>query len=225
MHKTSFPPSPLQTVAYRWIRFNDQFQVRKCLLEPKARFHFPVNGGKVPNVKSRPEFWKKQTLDTKIRKFAHSPSANLKAFLQLDLEIHEKFQRALHLSSSNKAQHPLISKYFQDFEETWSKLLLETNGSTRAETVRKLSRDPLGVYRAFWRFENYVKKLLQLAFRDVIGSVYNISHDEGPLKRDLEDSMSGILVIQFAYDLKAQDVRHPCEFCFQTHNSTLVNQT
>ena len=32
------------TVAYKRIRFNDQFQARKCLMKPKSRFQVPVNG-------------------------------------------------------------------------------------------------------------------------------------------------------------------------------------
>ena len=40
--------------------------------------------------------------------------------------------------------------------------------------------------------------------RNYIGKVYN--ENDGPLKRDLEDTISGLLITQFVYDLKSPDV-------------------
>ena len=40
--------------------------------------------------------------------------------------------------------------------------------------------------------------------REYISKVYNES--DGPLKRDLKDAMSGILIMQFAHDLKSENV-------------------
>ena len=50
-----------------------------------------------------------------------------------------------------------------------------------------------------------MKQFLSCAeIRNYIGRVYN--DIDGPLKRDLEDTISGLLNIQFVYDLKSQDV-------------------
>ena len=46
--------------------------------------------------------------------------------------------------------------------------------------------------------------LLYAEVCEYISKVYNKS--DGPLKRDLEDAMSGILIMQFAHDLKSKNV-------------------
>ena len=71
--------------------------------------------------------------------------------------------------------------------------------------MSKLAENPLAIYRALRRFENYVKKWAQknpnLFRRD------DDVHRDGPTYKDLVHSVVGILVTQQVYDLKSADVR------------------
>ena len=155
-------------------------------------------------------------VEIQVRKYAHSPRSNLEASVQLDWEIYQNVKRIFRPStadgsSNNGHVELLIFRYLQDWNETLYNARLWK--ATGAETVITLARNPLGVYLTFWRFENYIKKLLRLddqrcqlcaEVRDYIGKVYNDS--DGPLSRDLEDAMDGVLTTQFVHDWKAQDV-------------------
>ena len=98
-----------------------------------------------------------------ITKYARNPLGNLEAFIQLDLEIYRNIKRLLRPGvpeHDNGQARSLILRYLQDFNDTaYNAILSKTNG-TNPEAVKKLSSNPLALYQAFWRFENYIKKLL-----------------------------------------------------------------
>ena len=72
--------------------------------------------------------------------------------------------------------------------------------------MAKLAGNPLAVYRTFWRFENYVKKLLMIPeIQKLTANVYNQS--DGPGWADLRDAMTGILLIQAVHNMESYDVR------------------
>ena len=96
--------------------------------------------------------------DPDVRKYAQSPSTHLEAFIQLDLDIYQNLQRLFPPGVEqvdNDLTQSLVLGYLQDFKET------AYNDVTDAEAAKELSGNPLAVYRAFWRFENYIKKSLK----------------------------------------------------------------
>ena len=103
-------------------------------------------------------------LDNHTRKYAQSPRGKIEAFIQLDLQIYQNIKRLLRPGvpeHDNGQARSLILRYLQDFNDTAYNALLSKRNETNAEAVRKLSGNPLAIYRAFWRFENYIKKLLR----------------------------------------------------------------
>ena len=100
-----------------------------------------------------------------VRKYALSPISNLKAFLQLDLEIYRKVMRLFPASVAfglnTSVAESLVSSYLQDFQEAAKNYvdLLRTN---EAEFFSHVLRNQLAIYRTFWRFENYIKKIVRL---------------------------------------------------------------
>ena len=107
-----------------------------------------------------------------VRKYAQSPSTSLKALLQLDWEIYQNLNRMIPTRIAHNEAESLIQMYLQDFNETAYKTLLSQRNETEvAEAVSNLSGNPLAVYRAFWRFENCIKKLLRLPAQDFGGDL------------------------------------------------------
>ena len=108
------------------------------------------------------------SLDDHIRKYARSPNGNLEAFIQLDLQMYQNINKLLRPGvpqHKNGQARSLILRYLQDFNDTTYNSL--RNGTNADEAVIKLSGSPLAVYRAFSRFENYIKKLLRHATEDL----------------------------------------------------------
>ena len=108
-------------------------------------------------------------VEHQVRKYAYSPGSTLEALVRLDWEIYQNirgiFSPRMDYGGSGQAQS-LVLSYLQDFHETaYHARRLNTNG-TDAETVARLSRNPLAVYRTFWRFESYIKKFLHLQAED-----------------------------------------------------------
>ena len=103
--------------------------------------------------------------------------------------------------------------YLQDFNQTAYSTLGSSSASELDDhVVNKLGGNPLAAYHILWRFVHFVRKWAmetppppqKSQLHDYISSVYS-PHD-GPSLGDLKDAMSGLLIIQFVYDLKSYDV-------------------
>ena len=108
--------------------------------------------------------------DIQVHKYAPSPNGHLEAFLRLDLQIYQNATQLIRPSLNPSPAESLVFSYLHDFKESGSYFsqLLRFNG---AEKDRKLLGNPLVIYRAFWRFENYINKLLRLPDQD-LGTVH-----------------------------------------------------
>ena len=55
---------------------------------------------------------------------------------------------------------PALARYLEDFNETAYNSVSQAHHVDVEATVDKLAGNPLAAYRAFWRFENFIKPWL-----------------------------------------------------------------
>ena len=96
-------------------------------------------------------------------------------------------------------------------ERAYKPIMTTKNATVNKELVSRLAENPLAIYRAIFRLENFVKKWIldsredEKVLRSSILEVYSNVMD-GPTYQDLEFSIVGILSIQQVYDLDTEDV-------------------
>ncbi|CAG7833470.1 unnamed protein product [Allacma fusca] len=211
-------------VMNKWVESIHQILTRKCQLNPKERFRYPVNNVylPIPNVLKRDRVVIKYLSpdDVNLRQYSYVSPIELKALADLEWRLYPYIKKLYHKYRNRTRnintdefdeKHKDVKDYLDNFEDT---ALKAVGLDTMQEDGDKIALNPLAAFKMIHRFFDYFKNWFNCQYHTdsklLIGiskhlrEVYNVSNSL--TVEDIEAAMFAIINIHFIYDLSVKDI-------------------
>lgn len=107
-----------------------------------------------------------------------------------------------------------VSKYIQEYEQDFTRAAVDEDGEDGLVKAKKIAENPLLTFKMLKRLHLTLTKGVMIfceksrsGVKEKIEEVFEQAGIGFPVDRDWDDALSGIVILQFVYDLKTEEVK------------------